>query len=96
MIKLLRDKDINNFTVYEMKEILQKTGGYYCLKNKEEYVDRIQNFKNVLNFSWRSDQKDIIDEFLKLRIKLILSSYFDLSLSNKNKFKKLRFNSAVK
>ena len=69
MIKLLREKDIDSFTVHEMKEILQKTGGYYCLKNREEYVERIKNFKNVLNFSWRPDQKDIIDEFLKFKKK---------------------------
>ena len=69
MIDILENKDIHNFTVHEMKDILQKTGGYYCLKNREEYVERIKNFKDVLNFSWRPDQKDIIDEFLKFKKK---------------------------
>ena len=69
MIKLLRNKEIDELKVCEMKDILQKTGGFYCLKNKQEYVGRLQNFKDVLNFSWREDQKQVIDEFLKFKKK---------------------------
>ena len=74
MIKLLRNKEIDELKVCEMKDILQKTGGFYCLKNKQEYVGRLQNFKDVLNFSWREDQKQVIDEFLKFKKK-----YFSIS-----------------
>ena len=62
-------KDINKFKICEMKKILKNMGGFYCLKTKDEYVNRLQNFKDVLNFTWREDQKDIIDVFLKFEKK---------------------------
>lgn len=69
MLSILRDKNINSFTINEMKDILKNTGGFYCLKNRDEYVARIKHFKKVLNFTWRKDQQDIIDEFLKFEKK---------------------------
>ena len=65
MIKLLQEKNIGELKVSEMKNLLKNTGGFYCLKNRDEYMSRIKNFKDVLDFTWREDQKEIIDEFLK-------------------------------
>ena len=77
MINNLREKDIDDFTVSEMKDILKKTGGFYCLKNRHEYVQRLKHFKDVLNFTWRKDQQDIIDAFLKFdKKKYIIQGVF--------------------
>ena len=72
MLKLLQEKDITKITVSEMKDILKNTGGYYCLKNKNAYIDRVKTFKNILNFPWRNDQKDILNEFLKFEKKMYI------------------------
>ena len=69
MIDTLLNKNINHFTVDESKSILKKIGGFYCLKNQKEYVKRLQEFKDVLTFSWREEQKNVIDNFLKFEKK---------------------------
>lgn len=51
--------------VKEIQEVLKNIGGYYSLKSKTEYIKRLQNFKDVLTFPWRDEQKKVIDTFLK-------------------------------
>lgn len=69
MIDTLLNKNIQNFTIGESKSMLKKIGAFYCLKNHEEYVKRLQEFKNVLTFTWREEQKKVIDTFLKFEKK---------------------------
>ena len=44
----LWSKNINTLRVVDMKNMLKELGGFYYLKDKDEYMKRIQNFKNVL------------------------------------------------
>jgi len=56
---------INKLRIIDMKDILKKIGGMYSLQNREKYVERLQNFKDVVDFLWREEQKYVIDNFLK-------------------------------
>jgi hypothetical protein len=50
-----------------MKKMLKDIGSYNSFKSREEYESRINTFKNIINFPWRSDQKEIIDNFLEFK-----------------------------
>lgn len=52
-------------TVREMKAMLKSTGGFYNLKSRVDYETRIDTIKKVLNFTWRKEQKEVIEAFLK-------------------------------
>jgi hypothetical protein len=52
-------------TISEFKQFLINIGVTHSFKNREEYDKRISLFRDVINFSWREDQKDVIDSFLK-------------------------------
>ena len=58
------DKNANDMSVKDMQLILKEIGGFHTLKCKSEYINRINTFKKVLNFTWREDQKKVISEFL--------------------------------
>ena len=51
--------------ISEMQTMLRSTGSYHSFKSKKEYIERINSFKNVINFPWRKDQKEVIDTFLE-------------------------------
>ena len=55
--------------ISEFKEFLKEIGVCHSFKKKDEYIGRIQLFKNNLSFPWRKDQKDIIDSFLEQKYK---------------------------
>ena len=61
----LFEKNINNMKVKEMQQILQEIGSFHSFKNKAEYVKRLSYYKDVLEFPWRSEQKQVIDSFLE-------------------------------
>lgn len=52
-------------TIKEYSEFLKSIGVVYSFKTKKEYQDRFLLYKKVIDFTWRVDQKDIIDSFLK-------------------------------
>ena len=54
-----------SLTILKIKEFLKEINSTYSLKSKEEYVSRLNNFRKVINFSWRKDQKEVIDNFVK-------------------------------
>jgi hypothetical protein len=60
----LFDENSDDMSVKDMQAILKEIGGFHTLKCKSSYIDRINNFKKVLNFTWREDQKKVINEFL--------------------------------
>ena len=65
----LWNKNIDTLRVCDMKKMLKDTGGFYYLKNKDEYIKRIENFKKCLKFPWRKDQKEVMDMFNKFEHK---------------------------
>ena len=56
---------INKLRIIDMKNILKNLGAMYCLQNREKYLERLRKFKDVVDFPWREEQKDVIDNFLK-------------------------------
>jgi hypothetical protein len=56
-------------TIKEYSEFLKSIGVVYSFKTKKEYQERVLLYKKVLDFTWRVDQKDIIDSFLKQEYK---------------------------
>ena len=58
-------KNLNLLNISDMKNMLRDIGSYSCFKSKKEYIKRIQFYKDVMNFPWRKDQKEVIDTFLK-------------------------------
>jgi hypothetical protein len=69
MIAALKKKDVESLRVVDIKNMLKDIGGYYCLKNKKEYVERLTNFQKVVKFPWRKEQKEVIKSFLKFEKK---------------------------
>ena len=61
------NKNIDELRVSDMKNMLKKIGSFHCLKNKDAYVTKINHFKKCLNFTWRDDQKCVIDTFLEFK-----------------------------
>lgn len=59
--------DVKNssITIKEYSDFLKNIGVVYSLKTKKDYQDRVLLYKKVIDFTWRVDQKDIIDSFLK-------------------------------
>lgn len=64
MSKLVLEKNIKDMKIKEMQEFLRSVGSYHSLKNKAEYIKRLSAFKNILDFPWRDEQKEVIDNFL--------------------------------
>jgi len=67
MVQELWKKNINVLRVSDMKKMLKDTGGFFSLKNRDEYIKRIENIKNCLEFTWRKDQQEVMDNFLKFQ-----------------------------
>ena len=63
MFDFLND-DVNSLKIQDMKEILKSIGSFYCLKNKSEYIKKMQKFKDVFTFPWRNEQQEVINNFL--------------------------------
>ena len=67
MSKLVLEKNIKDMKIKEMQEFLRSVGSYHSLKNKAEYIKRMSAFKNIVNFPWREEQLDVINNFLKFQ-----------------------------
>lgn len=64
MMKLL-EKDVDVLKISDMKNILKNVGSYHSFKKRDEYVKRVRAFKDVINFTWRDEQIDVINNFIK-------------------------------
>jgi len=56
-------------TIKEYSEFFKSMAVTSTFKTKKEYEDRLEVYKNVVNFTWRHDQKEIIDSFLQQKNK---------------------------
>lgn len=56
-------------TIREMKEFLKNMGVVHSFKTKDKYVERLSLFRDVLSFTWRHDQKEVIESFLEQEYK---------------------------
>ena len=52
-------------TICDMKNFLKSLGGMYCLQSKQKYIDRVHLIHKYKTFTWREDQRIVLDEFLK-------------------------------
>ena len=93
----LWSKNINTLRVIDMKNMLKELGGFYYLKDKDEYTKRIQNFKNVLSFPWREDQKEVMNNFLKFEHKnYVVHAVFGAGKCHAKDTKIILFNGTIK
>ena len=56
-------------TIKEMKEFLKNMGVIHSFKSKDKYIERLSLFRDVLSFTWRQDQKEVIESFLEQEYK---------------------------
>jgi hypothetical protein len=56
--------DLGKYTIKDMKEYLTYIDSTHTFKTRHEYVERLKLYKNVLKFTWRSDQKHVLHSFL--------------------------------
>jgi hypothetical protein len=47
------------------KSFFKRIGIPHCLKRKEHYLKKIDEFKKVIEFPWRDDQYKVIESFIK-------------------------------
>lgn len=59
------NKNTEELRVIDMKNMLKEIGSFHSLKNKEAYASKINHYKKCINFTWRKDQKCVIDKFLE-------------------------------
>lgn len=50
--------------IREIQEFLQSIGGTYCLGKSSRYLRRLERYRKILNFTWREDQLQVINNFL--------------------------------
>lgn len=51
-------------TIKVFKEFLKNMGVVHSFKSRDDYKKRIELYRNVIEFTWREDQKQVIDSFL--------------------------------
>lgn len=56
-------------SIADFRQFLENIGVMYSFKSKDAYQKRVGLFRNVVNFTWRDDQKEVIDSFLKQEYK---------------------------
>lgn len=67
MISLLQKDSLDEITtsIPELQSVFKQVGITYSLPRREHYIQRLQRFKDVIDFTWRDDQKTVIEEFIK-------------------------------
>ena len=53
------------FKVKEYKQFFKDIGSSYSLKRKKDFIDKYNLLYNVINFTWRDDQRRIINSIVK-------------------------------
>lgn len=51
-------------TIKDFKQFLVNINAIHSFKSKEEFNNRVDLYRKVINFTWREDQKQVIDSFL--------------------------------
>lgn len=57
----------NILRVADMKDMLKGVGSYASYNKKSVLQEKINIYKQVMNFPWRKDQQDVIDAFLEFK-----------------------------
>lgn len=57
--------DTDHISVETMRQTFKDYDIMPHLPRRENYLERIKNYKNVLDFTWREDQQSVIDNFIK-------------------------------
>lgn len=66
---LKKDFNNDNITIKEMKEFLKKIQSTNSFQEKDRYIERMKSFKKVVEFTWRDDQRNVIEQFLNFNKK---------------------------
>ena len=64
MMNMIQIPD-NSKTIREMREFLKRMEVTHSFPAKEKYIERLQLYRNNINFTWRDDQRHMIESFLK-------------------------------
>ena len=62
-------EDVTKLTIIKMKEFLKSVYSTNCFNEKNKYIEKIKSYKKVIEFTWREDQKKVIDEFIQFNKK---------------------------
>jgi len=67
MLSLLQKSSLDEVTqsVPELQDTFKQVGISHSLPRRDHYIQRLQKFKDVLDFTWRDDQRSVIEEFIK-------------------------------
>jgi len=60
-MEILKDKQ----SIKEIQCFLKNINSAYSLGKKENYLARLQLFQDVIDFPWREDQKEVLEEVIK-------------------------------
>lgn len=64
-------------TIKECRKFLEELGTTHSFPKKENFLERLDLFRKNVNFTWRQDQKDIINSFLEQEFKYyVLNAVF--------------------
>lgn len=50
--------------IRDIQDFLRDIGSTYCLQKSSKYLKRLQRLRDVVNFTWRPDQREVINQFL--------------------------------
>ena len=61
----LLSTDLNRVTVPYYQECFKELELTHSFPRKQLYIEKAQKIADIINFPWRQDQRDVIDEFLR-------------------------------
>ena len=67
MLSLLQKPSLADvhLSISDLQDTFKQVGISHSLPRRENYIARLEKFKEVVDFTWRQDQKNVIDEFIK-------------------------------
>jgi hypothetical protein len=72
MLSVLQKQSLEKVTlsIPDLQDMFKQVGISHSLARRENYMQRLQKFKDVLDFTWRDDQRKVIEEFIKFEKKI--------------------------
>jgi len=61
----LFERDVETLTIPTLKSVFKSLELNHSYPRKEHYLKKLEDFKKVINFTWRDDQREVIENFLK-------------------------------
>lgn len=65
LVQYISKREYLDATASEISRILDEIGSIYSFRSKQQYVDRMEQYHKCINFTWRDDQKKVINKFVK-------------------------------